>query len=217
MTTIYWAARNVRSRNVVVNNLIGSSRLLLLLLLDAKKTLFAINRASSSRYNISFDERESHKVLDINIVSRNIWRRIFVTSSLPASAAEISRRRRNNFPFLHVPWALIFNKTRRGNGVPLHFLDFPFRVERISRIRYARCLAARSCSPKSNRTRHACTTNEKPGVRNKSINRILLWMRNTTRTPSYYNISLWNLRNLITLPSWITCAITLSRVNLMIN
>lgn len=42
----------------------------------------------------------------------------------PASAVEISRRRRNNFPFLHVPRALIFNKTQRGSGVPSHFLDF---------------------------------------------------------------------------------------------
>lgn len=137
---------------------------------DAKK----FTRNKSYRYNISFDKCGTRKVhLDINIVLRNIWRRIFVASLL-ASAAEISRRRRNNFPFLHVPWALIFNKTHRGNGVPSHFLDFPFRVERISRIHYARCLAARSCPPKSNRTRHACTTNEKPGVRNKNINRILL-------------------------------------------
>ena len=83
-------------------------------------------------YNISFDECGTHKVhLEINIISRNTRRCIFVTS-FPTSAAEISRRRRNNFPFLHVPWALIFNKTRR-NGVPSHFLDFPFRVERISR------------------------------------------------------------------------------------
>lgn len=43
-----------------------------------------------------------------------------ILAARPVSAAEISRRRRNNFPFLHVPRALIFNKTHRGAAASLH-------------------------------------------------------------------------------------------------
>lgn len=110
--------------------------------LRAKKSFFVVISARNATGHIVHQRTYKFSIAQ--------YPETHIFATRPASAVEISRRRRNNFPFLHVPRALIFNKTERGSGVPSHFLDF--RAEHISRIRYARCLAGRSCSPKSTET-----------------------------------------------------------------